>query len=558
MPRSGRSFGVSLVAVLLAGPLLTSSSPRAAGPGVQDPPPQPTFRTEANYVRVDVYPTLDQMPVTDLTQDEFEVLDNGTLQKIEQFERVVIRAAGPQDTRIEPNNVRESRSMLESSRSRVFVLFLDTYHVDLGGSNNIKAPLIAALDKVIGADDLVGVMTPQMAAGDIAFARKTTTIEGMLTRYWHWGERDRLNPVDPQDQQYEACYGPGPIATEMMQRRHEKVTMDALQDLVIFLRGVREERKAVLAISDGWLLFRPNPALSNEVRPDLPRVGVDPQNGRITTDRSRGGTAASCDGDRIRLAQIDDESQFRQMLDEANRANTSFYPVDPRGLAVFDTPIGPNPPPSIVVDQKMLQTRITSLRTLAEATDGLAIVGSNNIAGGLRRVVDDLTSYYLLGYYASGKLDGRFHSITVRVKRRGVSVRARRGYLSATEADANASRAAAASASAALSPAAAAEARALGTALSSLDGYARPLPIRTHAAAGWKPGNAAAVWAVGELDPGRPEWRGGVDAELSLLNADGTTIATTRPGSRPDHARSAPSLRRINRSRRASTGFACG
>src|SRR5258705_597745 len=217
----GRSSSVSLVAVLLAVPILTSSSPRAASQAAQEQPPQPTFRTEVNYVRVDVYPTRDQMPVTDLTQDDFEVLDNGTLQKIEQFERVVIRAAGPQDTRIEPNTVRESQSMLENSRSRVFVVFLDTYHVDLGGSRNIKDPLVNALDKVIGADDLVGVMTPQMAAGDIAFARKTTTIEGMLTRYWHWGERDRLSPVDPQDQLYEQGYE-RPIAAEMIQRRHQK------------------------------------------------------------------------------------------------------------------------------------------------------------------------------------------------------------------------------------------------------------------------------------------------------------------------------------------------
>jgi len=523
----GRSFGVSITAVLLAGPILTSSSPLATSQAAQDQPPQPTFRTEVNYVRVDVYPTRDQMPVTDLTQDDFEVFDNGTLQKIEQFERVVIRAAGPQDARIEPNTVRESRSMLENSRSRVFVLFLDTYHVDVGGSRNIKDPLVNALDKVIGADDLVGVMTPQMAAGDIAFARKTTTIEGMLTRYWHWGERDRLNAVDSQDQLYEQCYSIGPIATEMIQRRHEKLTLDALQDLVTFLRGVREERKAVLAISDGWLLFGPNPVLADKGGADVPRIGVDPRNGRITTDRSRIGTAiGDCDSDRIRLAQIDDDAQFRRLLDEANRSNTSFYPIDPRGLAVFDTPIGPNPPPPILVDQKMLQARVTSLRTLADATDGLAIVSTNNIANGLRRVVDDLTSYYLLGYYSSGKLDGRFHTITVRVKRRGVSVRARRGYLAATEADANAARSAAAvGTSAALSPAAAAEARAIGAALSPLDGYARPLPIRMHAAAGWKPGNAAAIWTVGELGPG-PEWRGGADADLSLLNAAGATIAT--------------------------------
>ena len=303
----------------------------AASQAAQDQSPQPTFRTEVNYVRVDVYPTRDERPVSDLTQDDFEVLDNGTPQKIEQFEHVVIRAAGPQETRIEPNTVRESRSMLENARSRVFVLFLDTYHVDPGGSWSIRDPLIEALDKVIGADDLVGVMTPEMSPGDIAFARKTTTIEGMLSRYWHWGERDRLRPVDRQDQLYEACYGPGAVATEMIQRRHEKLTLDALEDLVIFLRGVREERKAVLAISDGWLLFRPNPGLANKVRPEAPLIGVDPRNGKITT-----GTAWSdCDRDRIQLAQVDHEQQFGRLLDQANRSNTSFYPIDPRGLAVL-------------------------------------------------------------------------------------------------------------------------------------------------------------------------------------------------------------------------------
>src|SRR5258706_98757 len=59
-------------------------------------------------------------------------------------------------------------------------------------------------------------------------------------------------------------------------------------------------------------------------------------------------------------------------------------------------------------------------------------VDSNNLARGFKRVVDDLSSYYLLGYYSNGKLDGKFHSISVRVKRPGVRVRARRGYMAAT------------------------------------------------------------------------------------------------------------------------------
>ena len=94
----------------------------------------------------------------------------------------------------------------------------------------------------------------------------------------------------------------------------------------------------------------------------------------------------------------------------------------------------------------MLTGRLNSLRTLAEATDGLAIVDSNDLAGGLRRVVNDLSLYYLLGYYSSGKLDGKFHSIKVRVKRPGVQVRARRGYLAATPAAVTAAAAAAAAA----------------------------------------------------------------------------------------------------------------
>src|SRR5262245_41802438 len=291
-----------------------------ASASFQDQTPAPTFRTEANYVRVDVYPTRDDAPVADLTQADFEVLDNGAPQKIEQFERVLVRAAGPQESRVEPNTVRESRAMVESSRARVFVVFLDVYHVGLEGSRNIRKPLVEALDRVIGADDLVAVMTPDMSARDLAFARKTTTIEGMLTRYWYWGERGQLTLRDAEEEMYWACY-PGNklidptcrnkenddgLASEMILRRRGKRTIDAIEDLVRYLRGVREERKAILTITDGWLLFRPNPHLAHPIGCDVPGgspIGVDPRTGRLTTaDANREYADMSrCDRDRIQL-----------------------------------------------------------------------------------------------------------------------------------------------------------------------------------------------------------------------------------------------------------------
>src|ERR1039458_5233195 len=81
-------------------------------------------------------------------------------------------------------------------RARVFILFLDAYHVGAISSRVISKPLVDTLDNLIGEDDLVGVMTPDMSALDVTFARKTTTVQGMLERYW-WGERDLTLPKDP-------------------------------------------------------------------------------------------------------------------------------------------------------------------------------------------------------------------------------------------------------------------------------------------------------------------------------------------------------------------------
>ena len=69
------------------------------------------------------------------------------------------------------------------------------------------------------------------------------------------------------------------------------------------------------------------------------------------------------------------------------------------------------------------------MRTLAEGTDGVAILSTNDLNKGFARMLDDMSSYYLLGYNATNtKSDGRFRSITVRVKQPGVVVRARKGY----------------------------------------------------------------------------------------------------------------------------------
>src|SRR5215813_1293902 len=113
------AIAVAVAAVVLATPAAQ-----------QDQLPLPTFRTEANYVRVDVFPTRDGAPIADLTAADFEVFEDKAPQKIEQFERVVIRAAGSGEGRPEPNTVAQSLQAIQDPRARVFVLFLDPKHVE--------------------------------------------------------------------------------------------------------------------------------------------------------------------------------------------------------------------------------------------------------------------------------------------------------------------------------------------------------------------------------------------------------------------------------------------
>jgi VWFA-related protein len=429
--------------------LVTAVATQQQAPSSQQPE-QPTFRAGANYVRVDMYPTRNGQPVEDLRQDEIELLEDGKPQRIETFEHIHIRPAAPTDVRVDPESVARSREQAADPRARVFVVFLDTYHTQTEGSARMREPLVRFIDSVLGPDDLIAVMTPEMSAADLTLARKTTVLSRMISDNTFWGRRDRgIIDNDPKDDLYDVCYPPtsqtsgppdSPIATAMKARRREKLTLDALEDLATHLNGIREERKAVLVVTEGWLLFTPDRRLMDAQGDQPPPLGVPPgdrfgrrpSDGNTSTGQSQAGMRVECDADRIALASIDDQARLLRIGEDANRGNVSFYTVYARGMVAFDAPIGPAKPPPPRQDSANLSARQTSLKVLADTTDGTWVI-TNEIERAMGRIVADLSSYYLLGYYSTNtRLDGGFRSITVRAKRPGIQIRARKGYRSLT------------------------------------------------------------------------------------------------------------------------------
>ncbi len=66
---------------------------------------------------------------------------------------------------------------------------------------------------------------------------------------------------------------------------------------------------------------------------------------------------------------------------------------------------------------------------MASITGGRYLQNTNDLAAGFKQTATDMQGRYTLGFYLSGDPDDKWHKLKVRVKRSGVSVRHREGYL---------------------------------------------------------------------------------------------------------------------------------
>ncbi|HSK08352.1 MAG TPA: VWA domain-containing protein, partial [Vicinamibacterales bacterium] len=433
------SFAAALGVIAMDG------APRAAGPGQapQEPPPagrppspppaasgqepaqqppqqepaqqQPTFRAGVNFVRVDVIVTgKDGQPVENLSAADFQVTEDGKPQEIETFRFVSISGnTGPGEQA--PRAIRsdyDEEAEAAQDDVRLFAIFLDEYHVRRGNSMSVKKPLIHFVQTQLGDRDMVGIMYPLTPVSAVRMTRNRQEIISAIERF-----EGRKYDYRPRNE-FEDRYAMYPAAT--VERIRNQVAMGALRSLVLRLGGLREGRKAVVLVSEGYSNILP-PQLNDPVA-SFPGLG----------NPARGNAGVESDERTDFFMNLDIYQELRQVYDSANRSNTTIYALDPRGLTPFEFDI--NEGVGQDTDRRYLQSTGDSLRTLAGETDGRAIVSQNDLEGGLRQVVRDSSAYYLIGYSSTQpRADGKFHEIKVKVSRPGVQVRARRGYWALTE-----------------------------------------------------------------------------------------------------------------------------
>ena len=251
----------------------------------------------------------------------------------------------------------------------------------------------------------------------------------------------------------------------------------------------------------------------------MPTVGVSDV-GKLTLGSRRGEIDNRwCEAQMQRLSTIDFQLRLRELLALARRSNVTFYSLRPAGLAA---PAGAD---ALRADRDSTD----SLLTLSHNTDGIAVVNTNDLTGGARKITDDLAATYVLGYYPTNtKWDGRVRRITVRLKATKASVRARREYRAPTAEEMESMRAA--STAAASAPAVTAS----DTALAELKRLRPAAVVHSRGTVMGEELVLTTELTAPEVEAGR--WKEGGEIQIMLSGATGEVMTTARgrlePGSR--------------------------
>jgi len=379
------------------------------------PDGQPIFRTGINFVRVDVIVSdKNGNPVADLKPEDFEVVEQGRPQSIETFKLVSLDGGLMESTKQPPRQIRtDEDEESEAARDdvRLFAFFLDDYHVRVETSMSARDQLARFVETQLGPSDMVGMMAPLQATASVRMTRNHDAIMRGLQQF-----RGRKYDYTPRNE-FEERYAYYPAET--VERIRNQVSMSAMKSLITHMGGLKEGRKALILVSEGY---------SNMLPPQLrDPVAAMPGMNNPNAGNPLAGTNSLVEDRASFSASMDLESDLRDLYDTANKNNVAIYAVDPRGLSAGEFGIDQNIGQS--VDRQYLNSTMETLRTLAINTDGRAIVNRNDLAMGMKQIVRDTSAYYLLGYNSTfTATDGKFHEIKVRVKRPGIQVRARKGY----------------------------------------------------------------------------------------------------------------------------------
>jgi len=443
-----------------------------------EPSPRPALieSLDVNVVNVEVFvSTRNGDPVLDLTQKDFEILEDGKKMAVTYFRvpRLGVAAATPEissgaqeedatspagagaraedgvehiallvdNLSIQPQNRRLVLDRLqEYLRENSGVRFLIASY---DGYINVRQPFTSESDLLLKAIEGLETLSP---LGVLRYANRQALFrKGLqdLTDIQEQIRRQGFSLKGPDDHARDLRQYAREVelhAAEVHDQNQAQVfEMSHLVNALAALPG----RKALVYVSEG-MPMRPGATMSQAIQDLLSRDverrlegQVGPQGQEALNDAratSLRNIEAQARGSRIRGKKGRKDrgklnNEFQRIAALANANGVSFYTLIPQGEAGVGAEFGGDaglmltPQLQRVRDQNFAEP----LRVMAENTGGVATMG-RDIGGLIDQARRDFSSYYSLGYSPTHLGDGRYHEIEVKVRRKRVDLRYRIGY----------------------------------------------------------------------------------------------------------------------------------
>jgi VWFA-related protein len=382
----------------------------------QQSQPAPPIRVSSGLVQIGVIARDKNGAVTNLTKDDFEVLDRGKPQKIALFELEAANspAASSSINPLPPNTFSDLSQDVASTPNNITIVLLDNLNTLAGTAQTNYEDAPAWVE-------------------NHALANSKSHLIDYIT---HLDPRERIAIYGLSDNLYVMC--------DFTNDRAE--LLKVLEDYDTTSKTRRED-----ADPNHIQTEVPFPQFNRAVNMEHASIAA-----RINADRGQI-TMAALQAIAAHVANIPGRKNLIWLTSNLpfsgqalaailTPAQIAVYPVDGRGLLTNDSQqsVGVNADDAGInftgkfgTGQSMEPVGLNTMRVIADQTGGEALVNTNDLTEVIRKAVEDSSVTYTLGFYAEpGSLDGRLHDLQVKVDRKGILLRYPDQYFAAKEAPA--------------------------------------------------------------------------------------------------------------------------
>ncbi len=362
----------------------------------------------------------------DLKREDFELRIDGQPKPIEFFERI-IAGSGNEELQLAAarGNGGADKSLkgaIPLDRGRTVLFFIDDLHMDLAGTALTRRTINKFIENEMGQNDEVAITS---ASGQLGFLQQLTDNRMVLQK-----ALERLRPRSttvtdmerPPMKEYQA----------LMISRYDRDTTDYFVDALIReIPGLARDSATNMVLTRSRQILAQG---SNITRNTL--IGLE---GLVRNSGKLPGRKIVffiSNGFLLDGRNSDTAERLRSVTSAAARNGVIIYSMDARGLVPtlsdvsFAAPFDPSGRYERSLSGELAGTQ-DGMNALARDTGGRPFFNTNSFATGLKKALNETSTYYLLAWKPETSEDSksRFRNIEVKlINRPNLSVRVRRGF----------------------------------------------------------------------------------------------------------------------------------